>query len=174
VTIKTLCAIATFACAMIGMSGDARADFRVLCPTGNFTASWDHTGGFSFSGPFSFDSNKELLVTDTRFLKCFINADFNLTLNYRNPGTCGGTVNMSSTSAVFGRNELFQSGPQPVEGTAIGGSCFFNADVNFMEISLEMSEACESLSSGQGWTCPDTAHQILPEFGGIVEEAPTE
>lgn len=172
--IKSICAIATLAGATLTLSADARADFLVLCPTGGFTASWSHTGGSQFTGPFAFDTVKELLIPPTRFLTCHIAADSTVSVSYPSTGVCGGTVNMSAKSAVFGRNELFQSFAQPTSAFTDGQVCVLEADVNFLEVTVVMSENCESRNDGQGWNCPDSASQVLPEFGGAVEEAPTE
>lgn len=172
--IRNISAIATFAGAMLGMSEEARADFLVLCPIGGLTAVWTHTAGFNFAGPFNLSSTSEFVIPDTRFLNCHIIADSTLSLSYPNPGTCGGVINMSGTSPVFGRNEFFQSFSEPAFATASGNTCILEADVNFMTISVEMSEACDRLNSGLGWSCPDGARQIVRDFGGVVKEAPAE
>jgi hypothetical protein len=174
VNIKTFCAIATVAGATLAMSPDARADFLVICPTGGFTAAWSHTGGTQFDFPISFDSSKQLLIPPTRFLTCRINADFNLSVSYPTPGVCGGTVSMFARSAVFGRPELFQSFAQPASAFTDGQVCTLEADVSFLDVTVVMSENCESRNDGQGWDCPDSASQVVPEFGGAVAEAPSE
>lgn len=163
---KIIAAIATLGSAMLGLTAEAKADFLVLCPTGGFTAAWSHTAGFQFSGPFAFGSIKELLIPPTRFLNCHITANEPISISYATTGVCGGTINMSASSAVFGRTELFQSFAQPTSAFTDGRTCTLEADVNFLTVTLEMSEQCSSLNNGLGWSCPDSAHQVLPEFGG--------
>ncbi|HKO90203.1 MAG TPA: hypothetical protein VJU61_03560 [Polyangiaceae bacterium] len=163
---KIITAIATLGCAMLGLTSEAKADFLVLCPTGGFTGAWTHTEGFQFSGPHAIPSQKELRVPPTRFLNCGINLSQLISISYATPGVCGGTVSLSAPSAVFRRPELFQSATLPARSFTNGRVCTLEVDVSSFTLSLEMTEECGSLSSGNGWSCPDSARQVVPEFGG--------
>jgi len=162
---KIITAIATFGCALLGLTAEARADFLVLCPNGGYNAAWSHTAGVQFTGPFTLVSRKQLEIRPTRVLRCDILSRETISLSYATTGQCGGTVSMSAPSAVFGRNELFQSGPLPTTPSSSGGVCTLKADLFFADMELEMSERCESVGT-IGWSCPDSARQVLPEFGG--------
>lgn len=144
---------------LLGLSAEARADYLVLCPTGITSAIWDHTSGTDETGPFQFDSNKELLVTPTRVLRCTLNMDFIPSFSYDSSGACGGTVELWGNSAVFGRSEFFSSGRLPAEADFSAGVCIMNAP-NFVVVSMTMSERCTSLRTGNGWNCPDSAEMV--------------
>jgi hypothetical protein len=139
---------------------NARADFLVICPTGNITARWFGSGEGEVD-QLPFPSFKLASSQSETVLRCLIDAPGNMVQQFPVNGQCSGGVEYSGGSSVFGRNEQFRSNRIDADVEVDGDECILRVPLGREVMTLELTEPCESNDDDFSWTCPDDAFPVF-------------